>query len=194
MGSIGLPPRPPCGCRTSLGGDNRYAYVQGTSMATPMVAATGALVRHLNPDLTAAEIVRLIKETARRPAGGWTGDLGWGILDAGAALTKAATIDRRAPTSRVKTLPSRTTKATITVRWSGADKAPAGVRASGIARYELWRSTDGARFKRLLSTRSTSGRVALRRGGRYRFYSVALDHAGNREPAPRQADTRIERR
>ena len=37
-------------------------------MATPMVAATGALVRHLNPDLTAAEIVRLIKETARRPA------------------------------------------------------------------------------------------------------------------------------
>ena len=27
---------------------------------------TGALIRHLNPDLTAAEIVRLIKETARR--------------------------------------------------------------------------------------------------------------------------------
>jgi subtilisin family serine protease len=194
MGSVALPPRPPCDCRTSLGGDTRYAYVQGTSMATPMVAATGALVRHLNPDLTAAEIVRLIKETARRPAGGWTGDLGWGILDAGAALTKAKAIDRRAPASRVKRLPRRTTKATITVRWSGGDKAPAGVRASGIARYELWRSTDGARFKRLLSTRSTSRHVTLRRGGRYRFYSVAIDHAGNREPAPKQADTRIERR
>ncbi len=58
-GSIGLPPHPPCTCRTTFAGDSRYAYVQGTSMATPMVSATGALIRHLNPDLTAAEIVRL---------------------------------------------------------------------------------------------------------------------------------------
>ena len=35
-------------------GDNRYAYVQGTSMAAPMVAAVAALMRHLNPDLRAA--------------------------------------------------------------------------------------------------------------------------------------------
>jgi hypothetical protein len=163
-------------------------------MATPMVAATGALIRHLNPDLEAAEIVRLIKETARRPAGVWTADLGWGILDAGAALTRAASIDRRAPASRVKPLASLTRKPTITVRWSAADKAPAGVRASGIARFELWRATDGGRFKRLLSTTGTSRQVTVRRGGRYRFYTVAIDHAGNREPAPKQADTRIQRR
>jgi subtilisin family serine protease len=193
-GSIGLPPRPPCGCRTTFASDARYAYVQGTSMATPMVAATGALVRHLNPDLSAADIVRLIKETARRPGGVWTGELGWGILDAGAALTRAATIDRRAPSSRVKRLAARTAQRTITVRWSAADRAPAGVRASGIARFELWRATDGGPFKRLYSTARTSRRVTLRRGGRYRFYSVAIDHAGNREPAPKQADTRIERR
>jgi hypothetical protein len=159
-----------------------------------MVSATGALMRHLNPDLTAAEIVRLIKETARRPAGTWTADLGWGILDAGAALTRAAGIDRRAPASRVKLLPTFTRKPTITVRWSAADKAPAGVRASGPARFELWRATDGGRFKRLLSTARTSRRVTLRRSGRYRFYTVAIDHAGNREPAPKQADARIQRR
>ena len=193
-GSVGLPPRPPCGCRTTFASDPRYAYVQGTSMATPMVTATGALVRHLNPDLTAAEIVRLIKETARRPAGVWTGELGWGILDAGAALTRAVTIDRRAPASRVKRLAARTAKPTITVRWTAADRAPAGVRASGIARFELWRATDDGPFKRLYSTTRTSRRVTLRRGGRYRFYSVAVDHAGNREPAPKQADTRIARR
>ena len=193
-GSVGLPPRPPCGCRTTFAGDTRYAYVQGTSMATPMVAATGALVRHLNPDLSAAEIVRLIKETARRPAGVWTPDLGWGILDAGAALTRAASIDRRAPSSRVKPLPARTAKRTITVRWSAADPAPPGVRASGIARFELWRATDGGPFRRLLSTTRTARPVTLRRGGRYRFYSVAIDHAGNREPAPKQADARIARR
>jgi serine protease len=193
-GSIGLPPHPPCTCRTTFAGDSRYAYVQGTSMATPMVAATGALIRHLNPDLTAAEIVRLIKETARRPAGAWTGDLGWGILDAGAALTRAASIDRRAPATRVRPLPAFTRKSTITVRWSAADKAPTGVRASGVARVELWRATDGGPFKRLLSTTRTSRQVTLRRGARYRFYTVAVDHAGNREPAPKQADARVQRR
>jgi serine protease len=193
-GSLGLPPRPPCTCRTTFAGDSRYAYVQGTSMATPMVAATGALIRHLNPDLTAAEIVRLIKETARRPAGAWTGDLGWGILDAGAALTRAASIDRRAPATRVRPLPAFTRKSTITVRWSAADKAPTGVRASGVARVELWRATDGGPFKRLLSTTRTSRQVTLRRGARYRFYTVAVDHAGNREPAPKQADARVQRR
>jgi subtilisin family serine protease len=192
-GSAGLPPRPPCGCRTTFAGDSRYAYVQGTSMATPMVAATGALVRHLNPDLTAGEIVRLIKQTARRPAGVWTAGLGWGILDAGAALTRAASLDRRAPASRVKPLPARTAQRTVTVRWSAADPAPAGVRASGTARFELWRATEDGPFRRLYSTTRTARRVILRRGGRYRFYSVAIDHAGNREAAPRQADARLMR-
>jgi len=194
-GSPGVPPRPPCGCRTTFASDPRYAYVQGTSMATPMVAATGALIRHLNPDLGVAEIVRLIKETARRPAGsGWNADLGWGILDAGAALVRAAATDRRAPASRVAKLAARTGKPKITVRWKGADTSPAGVRASGISRYELWRSTDGGRFRRLYSTARTSRRVALRRGARYAFYTVAVDHAGNREPAPKRPDARITRR
>jgi serine protease len=193
-GSIGVPPRPPCGCRTSIAGDPRYAYVQGTSMATPMVAATGALIRHLNPDLTAEMIVGLIKQTARRPAAAWSPDLGWGILDAGTALTRAAAMDRRAPQSRVAPLSRRTARRTITVRWSGTDPAPAGVRSSRIARYELWRSTDGGRFKRLLSTTRTSRQVTLRRSGRYRFYSLAIDHAGNREAAPKQADARVTRR
>jgi serine protease len=194
-GSVGLPPRPPCNCRTTFAGDPRYAYVQGTSMATPMVAATAALMRHLNPDLTSDEIVLVIKQTARRPAGaGWTSDLGWGILNAGAAVARAAALDRRAPTSRVLRVRSRTAQRTITLRWTGTDRGPAGVRASGIARYELWRSTDGAKFRRLFSTRSTSRRVTLRRGGRYRFYTVAVDHAGNREPAPQRADVAVSRR
>jgi subtilisin family serine protease len=86
------PPQPPCNCRTTFQGDNGYAYLQGTSMAAPMVAAVGALIRHLNPDLSAGEIVTLIKQTARRPAGsGWTPDLGWGILDGGAATRRRRT-------------------------------------------------------------------------------------------------------
>jgi serine protease len=195
-GSIGLPPRPPCNCRTNFAGDPRYAYVQGTSMATPMVAATGALMHHLNPDLTSEEIVQVIKLTARRPAGtGWTSDLGWGILNAGAALTRAAALDRRAPRSRIRAPPSSTTsKRTITLRWTGSDPAPAGVRSSGISRFELWRSIDGSKFGRLLTARGTSRHVTLRRGARYRFYTLAIDHAGNREAAPLGADVRVRRR
>jgi serine protease len=193
-GSAGIPPRPPCGCRTTFASDPRYAYVQGTSMATPMVAATGALMRHLNPDLAVGDVVRTIKETARRPAGtGWNGDLGWGILDAGAALARAAAADRRAPTSRVARLSRRTRRPTVTVRWAGIDRGPAGVRLSGISRYELWRSTNGGRFHRLTTTKRTSRRVVLRRGARYAFYSVAIDHAGNRERAPKRPDARITR-
>jgi serine protease len=164
-------------------------------MSTPMVAATGALMRHLNPDLRVAEIVRTLKETARRPQGtGWSPELGWGILDAGAALARAASLDRRAPSSRVFRLVARTRQRMLTVRWSGTDTSPAGVRASGISRYELWRSTDGGRFRRVVRTARTSERVVLRRGGRYAFYTVAIDHAGNRERAPRRADAVVTRR
>jgi serine protease len=195
LGSLGSLVRPPCACRTTFAGDPRYAYVQGTSMATPMVAATGALMRHLNPDLGVAQIVRILKETARRPAGvAWSDELGWGILDAGAALTRAAAADHRAPTSRVAPLPQRTRVRTITVRWIGADKGPPGVRVSGISRYELWRSVDGGRVRRLYSTPRTARRVTLRRAARYAFYTVAIDHAGNREHAPKRPDARIARR
>jgi subtilisin family serine protease len=189
-----VPPQRPCACRVSFLGDTRYAYIQGTSMATPMAAATAALVHELNPDLDAARVIRLLKETARRPAGtGWNAELGWGILDAGAALTRAATLDARAPTSRVTRLRPRTHQSRVTVKWTGADDAPPRVRSSGVARYELWRSTDGRRFRRVYSGQSTTKRLTLRRGGRYAFYSVAVDHAGNREPAPARPDTRITR-
>ena len=86
-----------CGCRTSYHGDSRYAYLEGTSMAAPQVAATAALMRRMNPDLKAGDIIRLLKRTARRPAGrGWSPELGWGILDADAAVLAARSLDRSA--------------------------------------------------------------------------------------------------
>jgi serine protease len=190
----GAPPRPPCGCRTSFGDDSRYAYLQGTSMATPMVAATAALIHQRNPDLAAGVIVRLIKATARRPPGsGWNADVGWGILDAGTALAKAATLDGHAPRSSVRPLVRRTHQRRIAVRWTGIDRMSAGIAPSGIAHYELWRSTDGGPFRRLLSTTRTARLVTLRRGGRYAFYTVAVDRAGNREKVPSHPDARITR-
>src|SRR5205823_5093284 len=71
----------PCMCRVD---SSPYAYLQGTSMSAPQVAAVAAVIRRLNPDLSGAEVVRLLKQTARQPGSGghfWTATLGWGILD-----------------------------------------------------------------------------------------------------------------
>lgn len=188
--SLGPPPVASCNCRTTFAGDNRWAYVQGTSMASPIVAATAAMVRRLNPDLKAAEVIRLLKATARRPAGaGWEPNLGWGILDAGAAVNAARLTDRRAPATKVRVSKPRTS--TLTLRVVGVDDAPDGVLASGIARFDVMRSIDGRKAKRI--ARSTRRKVSLkvRRGPRYAFWAVATDRAGNREAEPNRPDARI---
>jgi subtilisin family serine protease len=177
-----------CGCRTTYHGDARYAYLSGTSMAAPQVAATAAMVRRLNPDLGVRDILRVIKRSARRPAGtGWTPELGWGILDAAAAMRAARTLDRTAPTSRI-VLAAQVGGGSVALRWRGKDEAPPGVRSSGVARYEVWRSA-GPGGPRLVGTTSASSLlVATVAGVRNRFYTVAVDHVGNREAPPAKDD------
>jgi hypothetical protein len=179
----------PCFCRTTFMGDSRYAYVQGTSMSSPMVAGVAALAHRVNPDLHAGDVIRLLKRTARRPAGtGWTPDLGWGILDGGAAMAGARAIDRTPPSSLLSA-PSRVHARSFTLRWTGADTpGPPGVTVSGIARYEVWRSANGQPARRIATTTATSLRVGARPGSRYAFFTVAVDRAGNHEPRPEQPD------
>jgi subtilisin family serine protease len=78
-----------CGCvtRTTFKGDNRFAYLQGTSMATPQVSGAVGLVRALRPRLSAHRVITVLKRTAA--GGGYTSQRGWGILDAGAAVKYA---------------------------------------------------------------------------------------------------------
>ncbi len=189
----GSPPGvPPCGCRTTFGGDTRYAYIQGTSMAAPVVAGAAALIKHLNPDLSADDVIRLLKQTAQRPVGtGWTPDLGWGILDAGAAGEAARVTDRTPPTSRlVEGGARRPGRRALRVRT--ADPQRTGLVASGISRIELWRATGRGSYHRLATTDGRTFSVRVRRGVRYRFQSVAVDRAGNREVLRRtRADVRV---
>jgi serine protease len=74
-------------------GTNQFNYVfyQGTSMATPHVAGVIALMKSLDPTLTSAEALNILKSTARplsalqcdRPSGS---ECGAGLIDAQAAL------------------------------------------------------------------------------------------------------------
>lgn len=44
-----------------------YLSLNGTSMSTPLVSAAAALLKSINPDITPAEVKRIIKETAYVP-------------------------------------------------------------------------------------------------------------------------------
>ena len=80
---------PPCGnCRVSFGGLDDFAYLEGTSMATPQVAGAAALIRSKRPRMDNVRVLRIIKRTAS--ADRFTNSLGWGILNAGRAVRIAA--------------------------------------------------------------------------------------------------------
>ena len=62
---------------------NTYASWSGTSMATPHVAATVALMRHVNPSLTDSQIKSILYSTAKDLGSvGWDKYYGWGRVDA----------------------------------------------------------------------------------------------------------------
>jgi hypothetical protein len=69
----------------------QYGYFNGTSMATPHVVGTIALLSAAKPDLTRQEIAQILAETAvpislTQP----NNDSGWGRLDAYAAVSQVA--------------------------------------------------------------------------------------------------------
>lgn len=72
-------------------GADSYAYYQGTSMAAPHVAGTVSLMLSLNPGLTVAQVMQILKSSARPFPVGTASDCrtdicGAGIVDAGAAV------------------------------------------------------------------------------------------------------------
>jgi subtilisin family serine protease len=185
-GSV-LPPEPPCLCRTSVAGDNRFAYLEGTSMSAPQVAAVAAMLRALNPDLGVGDVVALLKQTARRQ-GGWSPDLGWGILDADAAIHAASAADRRPPDSQAAA-PRRTRRRSVAVRVHASDAAAPGLPTSGVASVDLYASRDGRAPHRIATLPGAGAkRVKLRPASTYAFSTVATDRAGNREAAPARPD------
>jgi serine protease len=175
--------------RRDIAGVNSYAYLQGTSMATPHVAALAALIGALNPHLTAAEKVRIVKETARR-AGGWTPELGWGILDAGRAVDVARRVDRLAPSSRVRVAKRRGLRVRLRFRMSdpGAER---GLVPTGVTRIVLYGRRAGKPAKKLRRYRPRRGVVIRLRPGRWRLWTRAADAAGNVELSPRRPDARL---
>jgi Subtilase family len=78
-----------CNRVVDLGNGSRYAYASGTSFSAPEVAGVAALVMAVRPELTNAQVANIIEQTATRPGPGWQPDIGWGVLNAAAALELA---------------------------------------------------------------------------------------------------------
>ncbi|HYT54614.1 MAG TPA: S8 family serine peptidase [Verrucomicrobiae bacterium] len=66
------------------------AFYSGTSMATPHVTGTVALILSEKPDATPDQVRTYLQSTARDyGTPGWDASYGWGLLNAGAALAAA---------------------------------------------------------------------------------------------------------
>jgi subtilisin family serine protease len=76
-----------------------YGFSSGTSFSTPEVAGAAALVWAANPALSATQVATILKRTASGH-GTWNRDLGFGVLDAGAAVALAPTIAPAVPAAK----------------------------------------------------------------------------------------------
>src|SRR5579872_2405335 len=65
-----------------------YGYASGTSFAAPQVSGAAALVWAADPSLTAQQVAQILKESASS-GGHWTPELGFGVIDVGAAVARA---------------------------------------------------------------------------------------------------------
>ncbi|CAL9396136.1 hypothetical protein SUDANB108_01371 [Streptomyces sp. enrichment culture] len=71
--------------------DRKYYEGWGTSAAAAFVSGAAALVKAAHPDLTPAQIKKLLEDTARNgPVGGRDDSRGFGFIDPAAALRAAA--------------------------------------------------------------------------------------------------------
>jgi hypothetical protein len=61
---------------------------------------------------------------------------------------------------------------------------------SGLKTVRVFASANGGRYRRIGKTTKKKIRFAGKPGRRYRFYSVAVDKAGNQEPAPATPDAK----
>ena len=187
----------PCGCRASVGGDSRYARLEGTSMAAPQVTALAAMIGQLNPSLRLVEKLRIIKGTARGagPVGAAPGlrdhrrRAGRGRGAAGGPLARPSRACARARSARLR----GKRRVRVRLRWRGKDLGPPRRADRRRACAPTTSTSSAAAAATAASSAAPGGRtlvVKLRRG-RYRLYTRARDRSGNVEATPRRADVRI---
>ena len=134
------------------GRDGQYWWVSGTSPACALVAGVAALIKSRYPGLAPDLVASAMTSTAsHRPAGGYDSQIGFGIVDAAAALTRAGQLAGDRPA--VKGIKAA-------ARYHGAlPPEPVGPRGSGqLVLFSLL-----ALFSLMLLVGGVTGLAVLRR-------------------------------
>ncbi|MFH8366994.1 type VII secretion-associated serine protease mycosin [Streptomyces sp. NPDC018031] len=148
--------------------DRRYYNGWGTSAAAAFVSGAAALVRSAHPDLSPAQVKRLLADTAQdRPRGGHSEELGAGLVDPAAAVKAGAKLRPR---------PQRPAAAGYPGRYFGPGPVPAaappedggpgrlalvaGVAGAGllVGAVAVWRGAGSLAPLRALRARTFPGR------------------------------------
>jgi type VII secretion-associated serine protease mycosin len=82
------------------GRDGGYWYVSGTSPACALTAGVVALIKAKYPRLSGTQVISAITSStmrSTRPRGGWDEQIGFGVVDAAAALTAAGRLAAGSP-------------------------------------------------------------------------------------------------
>ena len=113
------------------GNNGQYWLVNGTSPACALAAGVAALIKAVHPGMSPALVVRAIEASAQHPPGGYNDRVGFGTVDAAAALTAAGRL--------IKYVPDGRGIATST-HFGGGPAAipPAPVRTRGLAQLVLF--------------------------------------------------------
>jgi subtilisin family serine protease len=142
-----------------------YGYGSGTSFSSPEVAGAAALVWAANPQLTAAQVAEIIKESASGQ-GGWNQETGYGLLDVAAAVARARGTSITMPTVALGgTRFGR--RVALSWGWPGAVSFSLSVSRDGGAPQTL-----------LASTTATGSSYQLEPGHSYSFTVKASDAYG----------------
>jgi subtilisin family serine protease len=170
------------GClRTVSGGppgSGRYGYAEGTSFAAPIVAGGAALVRGVNPRLTAAQTADVLRRTARQTYGiGWNPRTGAGVVDLAAAVGTARRYDVTPPMPSVSATPSSGgVSVAVTVR----DITAAASEHAAVTTVRLEASSDGNGYAAIAPEATGSIRITdpVAAGAR-RWYRVTACDANH---------------
>jgi type VII secretion-associated serine protease mycosin len=82
------------------GNNGQYWLVNGTSPACALAAGVAALIKAVHPRMSPALVVRAIEASAQHPPGGYNDRVGFGTVDAVAALTAANRLAKYVPAGR----------------------------------------------------------------------------------------------
>jgi hypothetical protein len=138
-----------------------YGFASGTSFSAPEVCGAAALVMAANPLMSASEVADVLKQTASG-GGSWNPELGYGIVDA------AAAVERAQGRQELRVVGVKT-RGRIQLRWFSPT----------AARYRVSVRVDRQPTRVMLSsTTTTSAMFAVRDGHRYVFTVAGFDAGG----------------